>query len=60
MLIKDIIGFLEEKAPLFLQEAYDNSGLQWGNPELDVKKYSYALTLLSVHLKLRQKKTQSL
>ena len=38
MLIKEIIGFLEEEAPLFLQEAYDNSGLQWGNPEQGVKK----------------------
>lgn len=38
MLIKDITCFLEEKAPLFLQEKYDNSGLQWGNPRQDVKK----------------------
>ena len=38
MLVKDIIGLLEEKAPLFLQESYDNSGLQWGDPERDVKK----------------------
>ena len=32
MKIKDIIAVLEEAAPLALQESYDNSGLQVGNP----------------------------
>lgn len=31
MLIKDIIGYLESKAPSFLQESYDNSGLIVGD-----------------------------
>ncbi|NLY19358.1 MAG: Nif3-like dinuclear metal center hexameric protein [Clostridiaceae bacterium] len=31
--VKDIIRLLEQKAPVRLQEDYDNSGLQWGNPE---------------------------
>lgn len=36
--IKSIISFLEEKAPLKLQESYDNSGLILGNPEDEVSK----------------------
>ncbi|HEY8422538.1 MAG TPA: Nif3-like dinuclear metal center hexameric protein [Thermoclostridium sp.] len=35
---KDIISFLEQEAPLRLQEDYDNSGLQWGDPESFVQK----------------------
>lgn len=38
MKCKDIIDFLEKDAPLFLQEDYDNSGLQLGNPENNVNK----------------------
>lgn len=38
MKCKDIIGVLEQEAPLRLQESYDNSGLQWGNPENFVQK----------------------
>lgn len=35
---KDIISILEQEAPLRLQESYDNSGLQWGDPESPVQK----------------------
>ncbi|ANX00747.1 dinuclear metal center protein [Thermoclostridium stercorarium subsp. leptospartum DSM 9219] len=35
---RDIINILENEAPLKLQEDYDNSGLQWGNPEDPVQK----------------------
>jgi len=38
MKCKDIIALLEQNAPLHLQEEYDNSGLQWGNPENNVNK----------------------
>lgn len=34
--IKEITGFLEQLAPLPLQESYDNAGLQTGNPEEEV------------------------
>lgn len=33
MLVKDIINHLEAKAPLSLQESYDNAGLLTGNPD---------------------------
>lgn len=36
--IKDIINALEQSAPFSLQESYDNSGLQVGNPENPVTK----------------------
>lgn len=36
-IIKQITDFLEEKAPLPLQENYDNCGLQTGNAEAEVK-----------------------
>ena len=36
MKLKDIIAPLEEFAPLALQEAYDNSGLLTGHPEMEV------------------------
>lgn len=45
MRCKDIIAFLEQQAPLFLQEGYDNSGLQWGNPEQEVQKILVCLDL---------------
>lgn len=35
---KDIIKVIEQEAPLYLQEDYDNSGLQWGNPETETEK----------------------
>ncbi len=34
--LKEIIGTLEKVAPLSFQESYDNSGLQVGDPELEV------------------------
>lgn len=42
---KDIIAFIEKEAPLFLQEDYDNSGLQWGNPDAEVQKVLVCLDL---------------
>lgn len=45
MKLKKIISFLEAKAPISLQEAYDNSGLIFGNPEMEVSK---ALVCLDV------------
>lgn len=38
MKVKEIIGAILEDAPLYYQESYDNSGLQTGNPEAEVKK----------------------
>ena len=38
MRIKNITDFLEQIAPLGLQESYDNSGLLIGNQENDIKK----------------------
>jgi dinuclear metal center YbgI/SA1388 family protein len=32
LLLSDIVGFLETRAPSALQESYDNSGLQCGSP----------------------------
>jgi len=43
MKIKDIISILENEAPLRLQESYDNSGLQWGNPDNTVQKVMICL-----------------
>jgi dinuclear metal center YbgI/SA1388 family protein len=37
MLVKDIIQAIEDYAPLAYQEGYDNSGLQVGNPNDEVK-----------------------
>ncbi len=34
----EIFDYLEKEAPLYLQEDYDNSGLQWGNPDSEVQK----------------------
>ncbi len=36
MLLKTIIDFLESKAPLSLQENYDNSGLIVGSPDMEI------------------------
>lgn len=38
MKLLDIITFLESKAPLTLQEAYDNAGLLVGQPQKEVNK----------------------
>lgn len=37
MIVQDIIDFLEQIAPLALQEQYDNAGLLVGNPSEEVK-----------------------
>jgi dinuclear metal center YbgI/SA1388 family protein len=37
MQLKEVIHFLEEKAPPFLQENYDNSGLLTGDPGMEVR-----------------------
>jgi dinuclear metal center YbgI/SA1388 family protein len=37
MKLKEIINYFEEIAPFSLQESYDNSGIQVGNPSKDVK-----------------------
>jgi len=34
--VKDLMRFLDEFAPFRLQESYDNSGLQTGNPETEI------------------------
>jgi len=36
MQLKDIIQFLEDKAPSSLQESYDNSGLICGHPSMEI------------------------
>ena len=36
MKVKEITAILEEAAPLFLQENYDNSGLLVGDPEAEI------------------------
>ena len=51
MKCKDIISFLEQEAPLWLQENYDNSGLQWGDPESTVQKILVCLDFNSDALK---------
>ena len=38
MKVSDIIGAIEKTAPLFLQEDFDNSGLQVGFPDAEVSK----------------------
>ncbi len=43
MLVKDIIAALEEQAPFAWQEPYDNSGLQVGSPQQEVKRGLLAL-----------------
>ncbi|MCK4920626.1 MAG: Nif3-like dinuclear metal center hexameric protein [Bacteroidales bacterium] len=36
MKLKEIISFFEEIAPFSLQESYDNSGIQIGNPDTEI------------------------
>ncbi|TVQ14347.1 MAG: Nif3-like dinuclear metal center hexameric protein [Bacteroidetes bacterium] len=38
MKLKEILNVFEEQAPFSLQESYDNSGIQYGNPEQEVKR----------------------
>ena len=37
MLLKEVMNAIEQVAPLYYQEEYDNSGLQVGNPMADIK-----------------------
>lgn len=37
VIVKDIIKAIEKRAPLKLQESWDNCGLQWGWPQDEVK-----------------------
>ena len=41
--LKKITGVLERQAPLSLQESYDNSGLQVGDPEMEISGILIAL-----------------
>ncbi len=43
MKLRNIISYLEERAPISLQEAYDNSGLILGNPDTEVSKVLVSL-----------------
>ena len=45
MEIRELIGKLEEKYPFSLQEAWDNSGLQIGNPRNELKNVCISLDL---------------
>jgi len=38
MKIKEVTAYLEQIAPLDLQESYDNSGLIVGDPDQDISK----------------------
>lgn len=48
MKLKELIQFLEKKAPLFLQEDYDNSGLICGTPEQEISGVLIALDCLEI------------
>ncbi len=43
MLVEEILNKIEEIAPLFLQESYDNSGIQVDGPNIDVSKILVSL-----------------
>ena len=60
MKIKDIINFLEKKFPLDLQEDWDNSGLQIGNVENDLKNIMISLDLDDQTIEKAKKKTCNL
>ena len=45
MKIKEIVKPLEEFAPLFLQDSYDNSGLLLGHPDDEIKKVLITLDI---------------
>ncbi|NLJ07217.1 MAG: Nif3-like dinuclear metal center hexameric protein [Sphingobacteriales bacterium] len=45
MKVKEIIKILEDWAPLHYQEDYDNSGLQVGNPDMEVTGISICLEI---------------
>jgi dinuclear metal center YbgI/SA1388 family protein len=50
MIVKEIIKPLEELAPLYLQESYDNSGLLVGNPDKDIQKALITLDITELVL----------
>ncbi len=50
MKILEIIKPLEELAPLYLQESYDNSGLLVGNPDKDIQKALITLDITELVL----------
>lgn len=60
MKIKDIINFLEKKFPLDLQEDWDNSGLQIGNVENDLKNIMISLDLDDQTIEKAKKKSCNL
>lgn len=45
MKVKDLLGKIDSFAPFFLQENFDNSGLQFGDPDEEVTKIVIALDL---------------
>ena len=51
MLLKNFLGILNDIVPFYLQESYDNSGLQVGSPEQEVSK---ALICLDVTIPVVQ------
>lgn len=51
MLLLELTRFLEQWAPLYLQESYDNSGLLVGHPGLEVKKALITLDVTEEVLK---------
>ncbi len=50
MKIKEITRFLEQLAPLYLQEPYDNSGLLIGSPDNEIKKALITLDITNAVL----------
>ncbi|HLN20048.1 MAG TPA: Nif3-like dinuclear metal center hexameric protein [Bacteroidales bacterium] len=45
MKLKELCSFLDSQVPLSFQESYDNSGLQTGNPDLEISKALLALDI---------------
>lgn len=45
MKLRDLIAYYEREVPLSLQEDYDNSGIQFGDMDKDIKKILIALDL---------------
>jgi dinuclear metal center YbgI/SA1388 family protein len=45
MKVRDILNIIDSFSPFFLQEDFDNSGIQVGNPEEEVSKIVVALDL---------------
>ncbi len=45
--LKEIIAFLESAVPLYNQDSWDNSGLQFGEENREIKTVGFALTVSS-------------